>query len=143
MPILDDGLYSARGYIAPTVYKKSGIQINAGVNYYSDLLSAVSKYYFLTNQGGVDVDPDGQVTFNPDSSAQTIGINCDFYAYDGTNWNWTSYANLKGGLTSPTMVFRFYTTSGDGPYYALYNTDYMGLSATAIDSVSRAIAGIG
>jgi hypothetical protein len=136
MPILDDGLYSARGYIAPTVFKKSGIQINAGVNYYDDLVSAVSKYYYLSKQGGVNIAPTGQVNFQPDSSAQTLGINADFYIINNNAWQWASYDYIKGLLYWPPMVFRFYTTDGQGPYYSVFDSSYMGLSATPVDSVS-------
>jgi hypothetical protein len=136
MPILDDGLYSVRGYIAPTVFKKSGIQINAGVNYYSDLLYAVSKYYFLTNQGGENIDPSGQVMFEPNTNPQTLGINVDFYTIANNAWQWSSYDYIKGLFTWPPMVFRFYSTAGDGPFYAIFDPAYMQISATAVDTVT-------
>jgi large-conductance mechanosensitive channel len=146
MPVIyDDGSFTNRDYLAPTVYKKAGIQINAGVNYYDNLAYAVTKYYFLTNNGGADVDPAGQITFEPNDTAQTIGINVDFYGYDSENSQWqiVSYGYLKGLIFSlPPTVFRFYAVDGSGPFYAILDPSYMGISATSISSVdpSRLLA---
>jgi hypothetical protein len=133
-----DAMYSDRDYLAPTVFKKNGIGITSGWNYYGTINEAIVKWKFLNKiAGGADITPEGQVVFQPNTSAQTMGINVDFYALasDG-KFYLASYKYLRGLVSLPVIVFRFYTTLGNGPYYAIYDPNTFGMAATAIDSVS-------
>lgn len=128
--------FSERDYLAPTVYKKSGVLLSSSWNYYNSLADAVNKYWYLNNRGSTNPAPVGSVTFLPDTTAQTMGINCDFYIFQDNKWQLTTYKYLRGLASYPPMVFRFITREGNGPYYAIFDPKTFGLSATAIDSVS-------
>ncbi len=129
-------IYSERDYLAPTVYKRSGVLLTSSWNYYNSLADAVNKYWFLNQRGSTNPAPVGYVTFTPDTSAQTFGINCDFYIFLDNKWQLTTYKYLRGLSTYPPMVFRFTTREGNGPYYAIFDPKTFALSATAVDSVS-------
>lgn len=130
-------LFSERDYLAPTVYKKAGIGIISGWNYYGTVNEAIVKYKYLNNlPGGANVTPEGSIKFLPDTTAQTLGINVDFYILSGGKWVPATYKYLRGLLTLPPIVFRFYTTQGAGPYYAIYDSASFGMSATSIQSAS-------
>ncbi len=129
-------IYSERDYLAPTVYKKSGIVLTASWNIYNSLADAVNKYWYLNGKGSVNPSPSGYVTFTPDSAAQTMGINVDFYIYQDNKWQLSSYKYLRSVVSYPPIVFRMYTRDGNGPYYAIFDSKTFGMSATSIDSVS-------
>jgi len=137
MPVLVENTdFSARGYVAPTVYLKSGRYVS-NWNYYSTLQGAINKFLFLKNLGGSNTQAVGIRSFVNDGSAQTFGINCDFYALVSGSWQIVSYAWLKSKISSlPPVVFRFMTVSGAGTYYAIFDPYYFGLSAISVGEVS-------
>jgi hypothetical protein len=128
-------LFSERDYLAPTVYKKDGVGIPSGYNYYGTLNQAQQKFLFLNNRGGYNSAPVGYKTF-PNTAVQTFGINVDFYVYNNGNWILTPYSELRNTNLGQGIVFRFYLTDGSGPYYSIFDNKLFGISATAIDSVS-------
>lgn len=135
MPALVDWqTISERDYLAPTVYRKKGVAITQ-YNYYKSASDAIKKYWYLQGKTTTNPTPVGQVKFTSSTDAQTMGINVDFYALTGDKWQLTSYKYLRSALTTPPIVFRFYTTDGNGPYYAIYDAKNMGMSATAISAV--------
>jgi hypothetical protein len=133
-----EGLPSQRDYVAPTVFKKNGIGITTGWNYYGTLGEAIVKWKFLNNKpGGSDVAPEGTINFQPNTSAQTAGINVDFYILQSDGrWYLTNYKYLRGLVSYPSMIYRFYTIDGVGPYWAIFDPARFGIAATSIDSVS-------
>jgi hypothetical protein len=138
--VMDDGSYSERDYLAPTVYKKKGLTITGGWNYYTTFQQAQQKWMYLNNiPGGANVAPAGSVSFDT-SEAQTMGINVDFYYYIFAYQKFvpTTYKFLRGVTYKPPVIFRFYTREGLGPYYAIFDWNSLAMSATAISSVEPA-----
>ncbi len=129
-------VYSERDYLAPTVFKKSGIVLTASWNYYNTLGDAINKYWYLNHKGTANPSPVGYITFTPDTAPQTAGINVDFYIFLDNKWQLTNYKYLRSLLSYPPMVFRMYTRDGNGPYYAIFDPKTFGISATSIESVS-------
>ena len=137
MFLLDDTSFSDRGYVAPTVFLRANTFLTR-YNYYSSFNDALLKYKFLHNQGGQDVTPVGYVPFAQNGQPQTFGINVDFYAFVEKKWSLVSYAYLKGLPGYPPLLFRFYTTDGNGEYYAIFDNRYFSLAATSLTNISVA-----
>lgn len=136
--MIDEGLYSERDYIAPTVFKKAGVSLGTSSwNYYNTLNEAIVKYKYLNKlPGGANITPAGGVTFNG-TAAETFGINCDFYIRksDG-RWYATTYKFLRSNVAAYPVIFRFYTRDGNGAFYAILDWKNFALSATPVDDVS-------
>lgn len=123
------------GYIAPTVYLR-GDRYISNYNYYATLDGAINKWKFLNNKGGSSTVPAGIKYFSNNQTAQTFGINCDFYVLVGGAWSLTNYLWIKQNINSlPPCVFRFVTTDGGGTYYAIFDKYYFGVSATSVKEV--------
>lgn len=125
--------FSKRGYVAPTVYLLAS-KFLSNYNYYGSLTDAINKLSFLKGWGGSNVPPIGMVSFVNNGTAQTFGINCDFYALIANQWQLVDYAYLKSmtGSSFPPVVFRFISANGTGPYYAIFDRYYFGLAATSV-----------
>lgn len=133
--MVDEGFYSERDYVAPTVFKKAGLGAS-NYNYYGTVNEAIVKYKYLNNiAGGANIAPEGYVSFSG-TGAQTFGINCDFFMLSNGKWVMTTYKYLRAVATLPPIIFRFYTREGAGAFYAIYDKTSFGMSATSIDSVS-------
>lgn len=132
----DDKLFSDRDYVAPTVFTEPSRYITTW-NYYSSLKSAVDKYKYLRGLGGANVAQSGWMDFPNNQKPVTFGINCDFYILKDGQFQLTSYKYLKGlppsGLRD--IIFRFLLPTGAGPFYAIFDPYYFGLSAQSIASV--------
>ena len=136
--IWDDRTFSEKGYVAPTVYLRAGKFVSAW-NYYATKEDAYKKYLYLMNQGGSNVNPVGSVQFRNDGTAQTVGINVNFYAAFANYWTPVSYKYLRDNINTigNHIIFQFYTTDGSGTYWAIFNTNYFGISATVVSDVSQ------
>lgn len=136
MPAFDTKTYRGRNYIAPTVFLRAGQRL-ATLNYYSSLDAAVKKYLYLSNMaGGSNSSPSGTLTLSDSGYAETIGINCDFFALINGSWQFVSYAYLKNLTTWPPIIFRFLQGQTSVISYAIYSHGLMGLSATKVADYS-------
>ena len=129
LPSFIDGLiYSARNYVAPTFFKKAGSSIPRW-NYYSTFQRALNAYNYLTGRSSQD-EPNaaGSINFTI-SGNETAGINCDFYVLYQGAWYPAAYKFFRT-MNVSTCIVRFYTKSGSGPYYAVYDARFFGASAT-------------
>lgn len=133
----DDKPYSQRSYLAPTVYLDASKYVSNWL-YYASFEQARLKWLYLRgNADGSASVPAGVITFQNNRTAQTLGINCDFYMLKDGTWQLTSYGYLRTLTgTWPPIIYRFFTVDGAGPYYAILDRYYFGLSASAIDEVS-------
>lgn len=124
---------SEQGYIAPTVYLAAGRYVS-NWNYYGTFEQAVAKWKFLNNLGGSNVTGKGIISFANNGTAQTMGINVDFYVYLLGKWYLIPYKTVKSFNPNDNVpiIFRFYTTAGNGPYYAILNQFYFGIAATIV-----------
>lgn len=136
MYIPEDTLFSSRDYVAPTVYTVPTRYVTTW-NYYSSLAQAIEKYKYLHKLGGYEVTPAGWTDFPNTGKAITFGINCDFYILKDNEFQLSSYKYLRSiGISNfPPIIFRFLTPSGAGPFYAIFDPYYFGLSAQSIKSV--------
>jgi hypothetical protein len=137
--IVDPRIFSERDYLAPTVFKKSGVGVSSLWNYYGTVNEAIVKWKYLNNiAGGANITPKGGVSFAPGTEAQTMGINVDFYERKSSGyWSPIAYKTLRElSYAYPPLIFRFYTREGNGPYYAIFDKAIFAISATSIDSVS-------
>lgn len=129
---------SKRGYIAPTFFMLKGKTLPR-LNYYKTLADAFEKLrYTYKVAGSRDITPAGAVTFKADGTAQTAGINVDFYGII----NNTQLVNIPYSIAKniyskgyPLLV-RFVKPDGTGPYYCYIHPSYFGLSATVVSSYS-------
>lgn len=140
MILVENKDYTEKGYVAPTTYLKATTYIS-NYNYYGSLEGAQNKALYLANKGGSNTVPVGIKTFTNSGTAQTFGINCDFYAYINNSWQLVDYVWLKANINSssfPLVVYRFYLTTGAGPYYTILNTYYFGLSAITVAATDPA-----
>lgn len=133
----DITLFSERDYVAPTVYTEPARYVTTW-NYYSSLSNAIEKYKYLHKLGGSNVAPAGWTDFTNNGKPITFGINCDFYLLKDNEFQLSSYKYLKylGPGNFPPIIFRFLLPSGAGPFYAIFDPYYFGLSAQSIKSVS-------
>lgn len=136
--LIDNRDFSSQGYVAPTVYLRADKYVS-NFNYYSSLAGATNKYLYLHNQGGANTSPSGMKSFVNNQTAQTFGINCDFYVLQAGTWQLASYSWIKSNIASlPPCVFRFSTTDGSGPYYAILDTFYFGIAAISVGQLDPA-----
>jgi hypothetical protein len=91
---------------------------------------AITKY-----NGGAAI-PAGNVAFKADAVPQTFGINADFYVYKNGSWVITDYATMKMSLRR--CIVRVYTPTGTGPYFAVFEPAYFGISATKVTETDAA-----
>jgi hypothetical protein len=129
-----------RGYVAPTVFLLKD-KIISGYNYYNTLDDAFAKLKYLFHDAtGRNVTPAGSVPFKKDGTAQTLGINVDFYfAVNSSRLVNLGYVALKAANATGDYiygVFRFYKTNGSGPYYSVYDPTLFGATATPAGSYS-------
>lgn len=136
MPVLvNDSDFSTQGYVAPTVFLKADKYLS-NYNYYGSLQGAIDKYNYLHNlPGGKNTTPVGIRSFINNQTAQTFGINCDFYTLQGSTWELTSYSWLKSKSVWPPMVFRFISVTGSGTYYSIFDPYYFSISAIAVSTL--------
>ena len=140
--LLSEGGFSLKqkGYVAPTVFLLQGKNAGSGWNYYNSLTDAFEKCKYLLRLGGSNIPPAGFVPLKKDGTAQTIGINVDFYfAVNKDKLVNLGYKARKFANTLSNPVFcilRFYKTDGTGPFYTVYDPRYMGASATPVSSYS-------
>lgn len=131
--------FKQKGYVAPTVFLQKG-KIVSGWNYYNSLNDAFEKVKFMLHYGGTDVKPAGSVSFKKDGTAQTLGINVDFYfaanAMTPVNLGYLAakYAMQQAPANYYFGIFRFFKTDGTGPYYSILDPRYLGITATLVSS---------
>ena len=128
--------FSQRQYMAPTVFLRAG-KFVSNYNYYATLEAAIRKYAYLNNlQGGRNEIPAGSYAFKSDGTAQTFGINCDFYVLKNGKWQLTSYDYVRSVASNmPPVIFRFLLPSTMGPYFAIFSPGYFGLAAQTVSNV--------
>lgn len=128
-----------RGYVAPTVFRLATSSITS-LNYYRTLDNAVQKLKYLQNRGGKNIAPSGSIKLQQNRTAQTIGINVDFYlADDNLGPIAQPYTTIRQKLSSgaiKNMPFKFYKTDGSGPFFALLSSTDMGIAATVTQKLS-------
>lgn len=126
-----------KGYVAPTVFLKKD-KLISGYNYYSSKADAFAKLKYLhKDASGRNVAPAGNIPFKKDGTAQTMGMNCDFYfAVNKDKLVNLTYAALKLALQHGFVycVFSFYKTDTSGPYWGIFDPHLFGASATTVDS---------
>lgn len=138
MVLVENKDFTSRGYVAPTTYLRADRYIS-NFNYYNSLQAVTAKALFLKGLGGSNSTPSGIKTFVQNNTAQTFGINCDFYAYLSGSWQMVGYTWLKANInTTAPIVYRFISTTGAGPYYAILDTYYFGVSAITVASTDPA-----
>lgn len=132
--------FEKKGYVAPTVFLMKGKQYGSGMSYYSSLSDAFDRLKYIFHQGGRNVSSVGYVPLKKDGTAQTIGINVDFYfAVNPLAVVNLGYAARRFASSQPDRIYsiiRFYKTDGSGPYYAIYDPNYFGAAATPVSSYS-------
>jgi hypothetical protein len=129
-----------KGYIAPTVYRLAS-STSLKWPYFSSLQSAVSFIKVLARiKGAVLPPPAGYTYFTSNKTAQTLGINVDFY------WPVDFFGTLPvpyvfvrdkfkaGG--NVIMPFKFYKTNGSGPFYSVLSSTDLNIAATVSDKLS-------
>lgn len=119
-------------YVAPTVYLLAAKTAIGKYNYYKSMGDAAQKCLYLNNGTGANSTPLGQVTFINNGQAQTMGINVDFFVFNSGAWVPRTYAQLRGTSLSGMIIFSFYSTQGGGPYWAIFDNRYFGISATTV-----------
>lgn len=119
--------FTSLGYVAPTVYLLKGGSV-PNWRYYGSLTQAAAAYI---DPG--PVTPTGIIYFTSNGQPQTFGINVDFYTLINGKWTYTDYGYMKAN-PSASGVIRFYSTQGAGPYYAVLNRTYFGMSATVLSN---------
>lgn len=137
MPTFDTYTDSVQGYFAPTVFLMAGQPIPRW-NYYADIGSAALAWFYLNGMTSTQPSPVGEVDFTANGPAQTSGINVDFFYNKGDNtWQPLSYADFRNNLSSYAnkTIYRFFTTDGEGPFYAIFDGRYFGISALTMDQV--------
>lgn len=130
----NEKFFSQRAYLAPTVFRLAAAGIT-NYNYYATRDDAFKKALFLLGKGGANITPAGSVAFTNAATAQTFGINADFYILLPTGWTVIPYAVLKSVKNWTGVVVKFYKTNAAGPFYAILDSRYFGLSASTIASV--------
>lgn len=130
-----------KGYFAPTVYLLKGISNVPGWDYYKSLQDATNRLNYLFKMpGGVNVKAAGTIPLKTDGTAQTVGINTDFYfCYAPGKTIAVPYGFVKLSIADPNAVFgifRFYKTNGAGPYYGIFNPRCLGIAATVVSGNS-------
>lgn len=121
--------YSERAYVAPTVFLKAGANMPRW-NFYNSLDTARKQYFYALGLSATQPGSAGAVSFTG-TAAQTFGINVDFYRNVGVAFYPVSYESIKSNMPQ-LYVIRFYDTNGAGPYYAVINSKYFGISATVV-----------
>lgn len=129
-----------RGYVAPTVYKLATSPITA-LNYYRTIDDAIFKLKYLQKKpGGKNVSPAGSVKLQNTRTAQTIGINVDFYLPDNNlgpiAQPYTAVKQKFAAAGNVYMPFKFYKTDGSGPFFAILASSDMGIAATVTAKLS-------
>lgn len=133
------------GFVAPTFYLKSGVSLPR-LNYYATKEAAFKQLLFMTNSpGGVDQKTvAGSITFKNDGSAQTAGINCDFFVPIAADQLIPAdYAAAKAVYEKvPNIYFivRFYKTDGTGAYYSILTPIFFGIAATVVKATGDKLA---
>lgn len=128
--------FSTSGYVAPTVFKLKNSM--AGYNYYKTRAEAVDKLLYLNNMGGRNVPAAGAIRFVKPGDYETFGINVDFFVHVPfvNKWMAVPYEFMRMYYTKLKFVFRFYDTSGKGPFYSVFDARSFGIAAQKIDKVS-------
>lgn len=140
MTLTENKDFTARGYIAPTVFLR-GDKYLSNYNYYNSMDAVVSKLSFLKGWGGTNVPPAGMVSFENNQQPQTFGINVDFFVLIGSRWEYAEYGFVKSAINGsgfPPCVFRFFTPQGTGPYFAILDKFYFGIAALAVSDADPA-----
>lgn len=130
------------GYVAPTVYLNKNVTNVPNWKYYSTKAAALKQLYYLTGEKGFASQPEtGAVSFRKDGTAQTFGINVDFYLPVSTLSNvplpYTVAKDLILNTKLRFLLVRFTTVNGSGPYYAVFNSLYFGMSATTVKATGE------
>lgn|SRR5574341_5982 len=134
MVLVENKNFTERGYVAPTTFLRADKYVS-NFNYYGSLVGAANKALYLADKGGSNTVPVGIKTFLNNQTAQTFGINCDFYAYLNGSWQLVDYNWVKTNWASSTLIiYRFHLTTGAGPYYAILDKYYFGVSAITVQS---------
>lgn len=135
------------GYVAPAIFLKAGAKVTRW-NYYKSKADALKKLYKLTNTpGGSDPVPAGAVTFKADGSAQTFGINADFYFPLLSQISVPVPYNAIGMIlqrvgNKAVFIAKFYRTTGTGPFYAVIDFTHFSISANVVKAAGDKLAAI-
>lgn len=133
--------WTKRAYVAPSVYRLPSENTTKGWYYWNTLEEAMRFYRFLLNEKGTTLPkPAGQVSFTTAATAQTMGINVDFFfSLPVVGSIVLPYAWVKQKMAQPGNVvlpFRFYKKDGSGPYYSVFSSTHMGMAATSINNIA-------
>lgn len=133
-------------FVAPTIYLLKGVTNVPRWNYYNSKETALKQLYYLSGEKGFTAQTaNGSVDFKKDGTAQTLGINVDFYLPVSVLSNVpVNYFGIKEVLKTKLDFFliRFYKTNGSGPYYAAINKNYFGVSAQVVKATGEKLAAI-
>lgn len=137
---------NTNSYAAVTFFLLKGAMISR-LNYYKSKDIALKQLYYLAGEKGFSSQtPAGSITFKQNGTAQTAGINADLFLPVSAGFSNMPlpYESAKDFITKTNVrdfVVRFFTNTGNGPYYAVFNGRYFGISATIINaSGDKAIA---
>jgi len=133
-------------YAATTFYLLKGAIISR-LNYYTSKDTALKQLYYLAGEKGFSSQvPSGSIAFKQDGTAQTAGINAELYLPVSAGFSSLPlpYESAKDFLQKTNVrdfIVRFYTNTGNGPYYAVFNGRYFSIDATIIKATGdKAIA---
>lgn len=130
-----------KGFVAPTIFLQKG-KLISGWNTYATLQDAFNKIKYLIGDGGADIKPAGSVSFKKDGTAQTIGINVDFYVSINkdkvVNLGYAAFKTAYEKFSKPIyFICKFYKPDGTGPYFLIFDKRYMAASATTVSSYEK------
>lgn len=124
---------SQQGYLAPTVFMPKGVKYKNILLYKSREDAFEKLRHNLEVPGSKNPDYIDTIIVNAEQQAQTIGINVDFYNYHRKfGFIQYSYAQVRAMTAAERnlLVIRFTKNDGNGPVYALFEGDKMGVAAT-------------
>lgn len=130
-----------KGFVAPTIFLQKG-KLISGWNTYATLQDAFNKIKYLIGDGGADIKPAGSVSFKKDGTAQTIGINVDFYVAINkdkvVNLGYAAFKTAYEKFSKPIyFICKFYKPDGTGPYFLIFDKRYMAAAATTVSSYEK------
>ena len=135
---------SQTAYVAPTVYRNANRADYINQLYYKNFVDAYKMALIVSGVKNIAMpQPTGVIKFTGSPTAQTMGINVDFYVkvpgikdpvfapYLFVKQMYTYYATI-GGIG---MVVKFYKTNGEGPFYTPIHTSIFSITATMVKNV--------
>jgi hypothetical protein len=128
-------------YVAPTFYRPANSSL-LNYGYFATLEIAQKQAEFLMGKAGSkQQNAAGLIKFTSQQTAQTAGINVDFYMYIPIiGWMYIPYEFIRtiSYKSNFFAVLRFYKTDASGPFYTLIGPEPFRLTATSVGSIAPA-----